>query len=273
MARTITTIFNEIVAAKEANSDLQELDSTSGTAIWKLWAWITATILFTVETMHDLFRAEIDGIIASKIPGTLPWYRSACLGFQYGYGLVFSGGTYGYATLDEEARIIDQCSVREAADGLVIKVAKDVDGSLQPLSIEQENSFQAFIQKVKFAGTHTTVINIEGNKLQLASTIYYDPLLINADGTSKADGSRPVDTAIEDYLRALPFDGRLKRTAITDAILAVPGVFDVSLTTLRHRYGEYDYQDIVVSHVPESGYFKVDPEYPLITSFTYTPHV
>lgn len=273
MARTIETIYNQIVAAKQANADLQALDSTSSTAIWKLWAWITATILFTVETMHDLFRAEIEGIIASKIPGSLPWYRSVCLAFQYGDGLVFSSGKYGYATLNEEAQIIDQCSVREAADGLVIKVAKEVDGVLEPLSTEEENSFQAFIQKVKFAGTHTRVINIEGNKLQIAGTVYYDPLLINADGTSKADNSRPVDVAIENYLRSLPFDGRLKRTALLNAILSAPGVFDIQLTTLKHKYGEYDYQDIDVDQVPESGYFKIDAVYPLTNSFTYTPHV
>jgi hypothetical protein len=273
MARTIQTIYNEIVAAKEANADLETLDSTSATAIWRLWAWITATILFTVETMHDLFRAEIDGMIATKIPGTLPWYQSICFSFQYGDGLVFSGGVYGYAILNEEARIIDQCSVREAADGLVIKVAKDVNGELEPLTTEEENSFQAFIQAVKFAGTHTRVINIEGNKLQLSGIIYYDPLLINADGTSKADGSRPVDTAIENYLRALPFDGRLKRTALNDAILAVSGVFDLKLTILKHKYAEYEYQDIDVSHVPESGYFRIDALFPLNGSFTYTPHV
>lgn len=273
MARTITIIYNEIVAAKESETALQALDSASTTAIWKLWAWITATVLFSVETMHDLFRAEIEGILASKIPGSLPWYRSVCLAFQYGHGLVFSGGKYGYTELDEEARIIDQCSVREAADGLVIKVAKEVDGQLQPLSTEEENSFQAFIQKVKFAGTHTRVINIEGNLLKILGTIYYDPLLINADGTSKADGSRPVEQAIEDYLRALPFDGRLKITALHDAILSAPGVFDVLIDTIMHKYAEYAYQAIQVSHVPESGYFKIDTAFPLTTGFTYQPHV
>jgi len=273
MARSITTLYNEIVAAKEADVVLQLLDSTSTTAIWRLWAWITATVIFSIETMHDLFRAEIEGIFASKIPGSLPWYRSVCLAFQYGYGLVFSGGKYGYEELDEDARVIDQCSVREAVDGLVIKVAKDVNGELQPLSTEEENSFQAFIQKVKFAGTHTRVINIEGNKLHLAGTVYYDPLLINADGTSKYDSSRPVDVAVSNYLRSLPFDGRLKRSALVDAVLAASGVFDVSLSGLSHKYGEYDYQDIEVSHVPESGYFKIDPAFPLTAVFTYEPHV
>lgn len=273
MARTIATLYNEIIAAKQADEVLDALDSTSSTAIWRLWAWITATVMFTIETMHDLFKAEIDGILASKIPGSIPWYRSVCLAFQYGDGLVFSGGKYGYQELDEEARIIDQCSVREAADGLVIKVAKDVDGQLQPLSLEEDNAFQAFVQKVKFAGTHTRIINIQGNKLQIAGEIYYDPLLVNADGTSKADGGRPVDSAIEAYLRALPFDGRLKLTSLIEAILNAPGIFDVSLATLSHKYADYDYQEIEISHVPESGYFKIDPAFPLNSAFIYTAHV
>lgn len=273
MARSIQTIFDQIVTAKEENADLQSLDSTSSTAIWRLWAWVIATVLFTVETMHDLFKAEVEGIVASKIPGSLPWYRSICLSFQYGDGLVFSGGQYGYASIDPEKQIIDQCSVREAVDGLVIKIAKEDDGELVPLANEEENSFQAFIQKVKFAGTHVRIINIEGNKMRIEGTIYYDPLMINSDGTDKNTGSRPVDLAIGNFLRSLPFDGRLKRTAIIDAILSVPGVFDVSLEILSYKYAEYEYQDITVSHVPESGYFKVDPFYPLISSFTYIPHV
>lgn len=273
MARTIATIYNEIVAAKEAEPNLQVLNSTSSTSIWKLWAYITATVIFSVETMHDLFKAEIEGILSTKIPGSIPWYRSVCLAFQYGNALVFSGGKYGYDQLDEEARIIDQCSVREAADGLIIKVAKEVDGQLQPLSAEEENSFQAFIQKVKFAGTHVRVINIDGNKLHVAGEIFYDPLLINADGTSKADGSRPAEVAVENYLRSLPFDGRLKRTALMEAILNAPGVFDMKLTILANKYADYDYQDIDIDAIPESGYFKIDPIYPLSENFIYRPHV
>ena len=106
-----------------------------------------------------------------------------------------------------------------------------------------------------------------------SGTIFYDPLILNADGTSKSDGSRLIDLAIENYLRDLPFDGRLKRTSITDSILASEGVFDVQVSILQHKYAAYDYQDIEISHVPESGYFNIDPLFPLTEAFTYIPHV
>ncbi len=273
MARTINTIYSDIITAKNAEPALINLDSSSSTAVYKLIAYIVATAIFVVETAFDLFRSEIDGIIASKTPGTLLWYRSAFLAFQFGYPLIYFSGKLGYSELDDSAKIITQCSVKEAADGLVIKIAKDVNGNLQPLTLEEENAFIAYVSRIKFAGTHTRVINIPANKLMMSGYVYYDPLILNADGTSKLDGSRPVDDAVHSYLRQLPFDGRLKKSALMDIVCSTLGVFDFRLINLKSKYSTYSYIDILVSHVPEAGYFVIDTTYPLSTSFTYVPHV
>lgn len=277
MARNISTIYNEIVSTKELNAELQALTSTSATAIWRLWAWITAAAIFTVEMMHDLFVAEVESVIAAKMPGTLLWYRNMCLLFRYGVQLEVTDGRIGYPENDTTPPLIAQCSVREAADGLVIKVAKEVSGELVPLIDDymqpELEAFTAFLAAVKYAGTPIRVININANLLKLEATVIYDPLLMTAAGVSITTGTRVVDLAIEAFLRNLPFDGRLKRSSLVEAMKAVPGVKDAHIDTIQHKYENYLYADIEISHVPESGYFKIDPGYPLTTALTYVANV
>lgn len=277
MARNITTIYNEIVSTKEQNAELQALSSISATAIWRLWAWITAAAIFTVEMMHDLFIAEVESRIASLTPGTLLWYRNTCLLFRYGVALEVNEGRIGYPADDDTPPLIAQCSVKESANGLVIKIAKEVSGELVPLSNDymqpELGAFSAFLMAIKYAGTPIGIINSNANLLKLEANIFYDPLLIKADGTSIATGAFVVEQAIETFLRNLPFDGRLKRSSLIEAIKAVPGVADAVIDLLQHKYEDFLYDEIPISHVPESGYFKIDPAYPLDTQLTYTVYV
>lgn len=273
MARSIDTIYREIITSKESKPELDSLDSASATAIYRIWAYVTASVIFTLETLFDLFRAEVEGIILSQKPGSLLWYRAMCLGFRYGVGLVVINGRVGYPASDSTPALLAQCSVREAADGLVIKVAKEVSSQLQPLALEELNSFSAYVSAIKYAGTPTRIINIAANLLMVEATVYYDPLIIKANGEAIADGSRPVDTAIESYLRELPFDGRLKQTSLVEAVMSTPGVLDLKIASLQHKYESYGYESIEVSHIPESGYFKIDPSAQLSSTIQYIPYV
>jgi len=273
MARSISTIFNEIVHAKESNAELQSLTNSSVVAIWRLWAWITAAAIFTVETMHDLFRAEVEGLLATKTPGTLLWYKNMCLGFRYGVGLVVVDGRIGYPLDDNTPTLLAQCSVREDASGLIIKIAKQESGELVPLDVDEFSAFTAFLQAVKYAGTQIRIVNSPANLLWIEGQIFYDPLVFKPTGESIAGGERPVDIAIEAYLRNLPFDGRLKRSELIAAIKAVEGVADVHLYVLKQKYAAYDYADIEISHIPESGYYRIDNEYPLTDALDYIVYV
>lgn len=274
MARSIDTIYAQIISEKADRQELDVLDSTSSTAIYRLWAYVTAAVIFTLETLFDLHRAEVDGIIATQKPGSLLWYRSMCLGFRHGVGLVVENGRVGYPPgANEIPPLIAQCSVREAADGLVVKIAKEVGSELEPLSVTELSAFSAYLSAIKYAGTPVRIINSPAELLMINAVIYYDPIVFTASGTSLADNSRPVDAAIQNYLRNLPFDGRLKRTALIEVILDVPGVKDVQITTLSSKYEQYPYEPIPVSYIPIPGYFKIDPNTPLSNSLTYQAYV
>lgn len=273
MARSIDTIYQEIITAKSGYTSLDVLDSSSVTAIWRLWAYVTASVIFTLETLHDLFKAEVEGIIATQKPASLMWYRAMCLGFRYGVGLIIENGRIGYPSGDTTPPLLAQCSVREAADGLVFKVAKEVSSALEPLSTDELNSFSAYVAAIKYAGTPIRIINIAANLLKIEGAVYYDPLIIKADGSAIADGTRPVDTAITNFLRNMPFDGRLKRTSLSEVIMSTNGVLDLNITKVHHKYESYGYTPIEVSHIPESGYFKIDPDSPLSLTIQYIPYV
>jgi len=272
MARSIDTIFNLIIAEKEATTELSGLNSTSQTAIFRLWAWVTATVIYTVEVIFDLFKVEITTLLLALKPGSLPWYQEMCKAFQYGDSLQWIDGKYGYATIDEAKKIVKQCSVNEGNLGLVIKVAAEISGELQPLSDIQLAAFISYISRRKYAGTRISIVNSAANKILIRGTIVYDPLIFKSDGTNIATGQRTVDIAIQNYLRNLPFNGILKITSLVDAIQVVEGVVDV-IGSVDQQYGDGEYQEIWASHIPESGYFKIDPAFPLINSLGYQANV
>lgn len=274
MARTIDTIFAQIINEKESRQELDALDSTSSTAIYRLWAYVTAAVIFTLETLFDLFKSEVLGIIAVQKPGSLLWYRMMCLGYKPGVALIVDNGRVGYPPEAADVpSLIAQCSVREAADGLVIKIAKEVNDELEPLSITEQNSFSAFLAAIKYAGTRTRVINSPAELLQINAVVFYDPLLLTPAGTVINGPEKPVESAIQEYLRNLPFDGRLKITTLIDIILAVEGVLDVLITGVLSKYEQYPYEPISVSRIPESGYFKIDQNLPLSATLTYQAYV
>jgi len=75
MARSIEQINNEIIKAKESEPALAGLTSTSKVAIWRLWAYITAFVIYTLEQIFDQHKAEVLDALTQLKPHTARWYR------------------------------------------------------------------------------------------------------------------------------------------------------------------------------------------------------
>lgn len=75
MARTIEEIQAEIYREKENYEELNELNSTSKTALWRLWIYIVAVAIWSLEKLFDLHRADINERI--RVQKTF-----ACLGIK-----------------------------------------------------------------------------------------------------------------------------------------------------------------------------------------------
>lgn len=265
MARTIEEIFDEIIRAKTQDTRLDELTSTSKTAIWRLWAYITAFAIWTLEKLFDLHRDDINERIRLQKTFRLPWYRDMALKFQYGYGisLGFETDYYDNSNLTEtqinDSRIVKYAAVNEVDGVLIIKIATEQNGELQRITDEQEDSFKNYINRIKAAGVEVRIINAEPDVLSLDLLVYYDPLLLNKNGDYIQGGEQPVKQAIEAYLKKLPFNGELVLAHLIDALQNVPGVVVPHINAASVSWLNSE-QSIAVRYLPASGYFKLNQE-------------
>lgn len=269
MATTPEQIQQDIITAKEANADLQALNSTSKSAIWRLIIYIVSFSIFTLEKLFDLHVADVDNKLALLMPHTKLWYRQKALAFQLGFALVTDADYYDNSLVDpqvvEDSRIIKYSAVTESQvdSRIIIKIATEVGGKLQPITAPQKESFDEYISEIKDAGVQISVINFLPDLLYLTIRIFRDPLVIDAEGNSILSGGKPVEEAIKAYLKNLPFDGELVLAHLTDSLQKVPGVvipqIDAALSSWidadTNGYGNAE--SINVRTIPVSGYFEI----------------
>lgn len=276
MARTIQQIQQEILTAKANEPALSELNSTSKTAIWRLWTYITAFVIHTLERIFDQHRKEVDERIRTQKVFSLPWYRTMALRFQYGDGFAFAYEQDYYdnagKTEDEveASKIVKYAAINEVEGVLVLKIATEQGGELQRITDEQEQAFIYYINRVKATGVEIRVINSEPDLLSIHMKVLYNPLIMKKDGTLIQDPSeKPVESAIRKYLKNLPFNGELVLAHLTDAVQQAEGVEVPHLSLVQTKWVDSPaFENVEIKVVPKSGYFK-------ITNFniTYEPNI
>lgn len=235
MARTINELYDAIIAEKEGRSTLdglspsadtsaqflEDLNSDSKVAIWRLWAYITAVSIHTLEILWDLFKADVERIAAAAPAGTPGWYHKKVLEYQHGDVLVYIDQQYKYQEIDPSAKIVAQCAIEERSNGtLVIKVAKSSSGTLQALSADEKNGLGSYVNKIKFAGTRTSVFSSAPDTVNMNYNLYYDPIV------PLADLIIAIDDALLNYSKTMPFNGALNVNQFTDVLQSVRGVKD-----------------------------------------------
>ena len=270
MARTIEQINNEIIKAKEAEPALAGLTSTSKVAIWRLWAYITAFVIYTLELIFDQHKAEVLDALTQLKPHTARWYRNKALAFQYGFDLIPDTDKFNNESKTEDevesSKIVKYSAVTESEteSRLIVKIATEDGGELQPISMAQKASFEAYMQEIKDAGVKITTINYLPDIMMLKMKIYRNPLVLDENGMSVLTGEKPVEKAIKEYLKQLPFNGELVLAHLVDALQKVEGVRIPHIILAEskwidartHGYGNF--QPIEVKTIPVSGYFKIE---------------
>lgn len=268
MARAIQEIQAEIYQAKESEPALAELNSTSKTAIWRLWIYIVSVAIWALEKIFDQHKREVDALLAELKPHTARWYRNKALAFQYGFDLKEDSDQFDNKGNSEEAignsKIVKYSAVIEKDTGqLIVKIATEQGGKLQPISQTQQQAFEAYIAEIKDAGVRVTVTNYLPDRLLLDLEIYYDPLVLDENGVHRLNANKPVEEAIEAYMKELPFNGELVLAHLVDKLQVVEGVKIPNLLQARSTWidpatsGYGTPQPISVSTIPESGYFEV----------------
>lgn len=285
MSRSISQIFDAIIAEKETFSSLDnllpdadkppgfqadsaqtfltDLTTSSKVAIWRLMFWVQAVAIFIHEGLFDVFKTEVEVRAQEIIPATIRFYVIEALKFQFGDDLVFIDGKFVYEdSTSAEAiakQIIKQASARDLNSIVTLKIAKD-DGSggLEKLTTTQKTAFESYLDDFKIAGTKTVVITDDPDLLKLAYTIEFDPQVMKSDGTLIEDGSSPVQDAIDAYIEGLPFDSTFRVLELTDAIQAARGVINAVADVVDAQFGALPFVSILdvptEIYLPNAGY-------------------
>lgn len=274
MARSISEIQKEMVDAISANQTLSgqltAITSTSKVSIARLFTFIVATAIWTLEVFFDQHTKEVDNKLATQKSGTLPWYRTMALKFQEGFDLVKDHDYFDNedATVQEieNSKIIKYAAVGESVpeSRVIIKIAGETGKKLSPITDDQKASFEAYIKEIKWAGVAVTVINYRPDKLFLEIQIKRDALVLNDKGMSIKNANYPVEEALLEHMKELPFDGDLRLSAIVDKLQKVPGVLDATIKSAKSAWINPDHNDydqpqpIFIATVPVSGYFEIE---------------
>ncbi|WP_315543868.1 nucleotidyltransferase [Capnocytophaga leadbetteri] len=269
MARTIQEIQTLILQAKAQEPALNELNSTSKVAIWRLWVYIIAVAIWSLEKLFDQHRADIDKRLAELKPHTARWYRSKALAFQYGFDLLPDSDKFNNQGHTEEAieasKIVKYSAVIESKNEgrLIVKIAGEQGELLQPITDAQKQAFEAYLQEIKDAGVRLSVVNYQPDVLHLQMKIIYDPLVLDSNGQSIIHATKPVEETIKSYLKRLPFNGELVLAHLIDALQQAEGVKIPHLVLAQSKNitssGEYGaFETIEISKIPTAGYFTID---------------
>jgi hypothetical protein len=279
MARSITTIKQELTFAFMAKTVLQEAygfadgavfeNEFSKVSIESILFDIFAFGVFMLESIFDNHKKEIDTAIYEQKSGTPRWYRNMSLAFQYGFDLLEDSDKFentGFTTDQiEDSKIIKYCSVKESIESnrLTIKVAGELGENLKPLDLTQIASFTEYLAEIKYAGVKINVVNNPADKLLLNMAIYRDVLVIDDNGNSIINGGKPVEKAIREYMKALPFDGELVLNDLIQKLRAVDGVnnahiINATSSAYNSATSEFlDFAPINVKTIPVAGYFEI----------------
>jgi hypothetical protein len=231
MARSIATIQAQIIAAKQAQSALNGLTSTSQVSIWNLWTYVTAVAMFFQESLWDLFETNLEVVIAAAPVGTDAWLANQSFLFQYDAStpqiVTLTNFVPSYNPIDTTKQIITRASVKTLPSRFVqVKIAKS--NPPVALTAPELNSFTGYLNEISFAGVQINATSTNPDLLEVSAQVFYN-------GQYAAVIQATVIASINTYLQGVPFDGFIRLSKLEEAILNTPGVSDMEFTQVILR--------------------------------------
>jgi len=240
---------------------LAALDSTSDVSFFALMRKMWSLLVQMLGAEWDQFKSEIEVKISSTRVGSLSWYVDQAKAFQYGDMISVIEGQVAYDVIDPAKKIVTQAAMTEdmATGRLTLKAAKIGSDGLVPLLSDELQALTSYIGKVKYAGVTCDVISIEADHLKIVATVKVDRQVIGNTGTLLSDSSKlPVLDAISAYIAALPYDSILSNTGLTDAIQAIKGVKDFTVSSsATRRPVSADWVPYLREVVSQAGHLKL----------------
>lgn len=224
-----------------------------------------ATALWANQQMFDQHKIDISAILNEQMSGTANWYAWKAKQFQFGQQLVFETDYYDNTGLTSEQissrQVVKYAAAIESQDKsiLYLKIATEIDGNRQPLSASQLTAFKDYLNAYQYAGVRISVINDQPDQMKLTIDIYYDPQVLDEAG-KRLDGNAntPVQDAIRNYLKNLPFNGMYTNQSLVDTLQVLDGVNIAEIKSAASRYGVYtQFTEINAREIAHAGYYQI----------------
>lgn len=278
----------KILTENEQNI-LGNVNSTSKVGVLRGMVYVVAVAIWSLQKLMDLFRSEINKLVAETRPFTEDWYVRTALSYQDGYDLLDNGGypvpqTVAEKEAVEVSQVIDKAAVeqtvRSGVGSLRVKVATLQGEKLVPVSGTVLAGFQEYIEQMGAAGIYVQATTGPADDLKLSYKIYFNPLVLDNQG-KRLDGTddSPVLKAIKAYLKSVKFNGRLDLSRLTDAIQAVEGVESPFLVSAASKFAGYNYTStaenagpITALRIADAGYFELDETPGSGSNFEFVPY-
>lgn len=266
MARSINDIKKTMTDAFMADADIREkygltLDDTfegsfSTVSLENILFYIIAACCHVLEVFFDTHKSEVDAKISRAVVASVPWYHKMALQFQYGDSLVFDDTTqqFVYPVDSPEKQAVKYVAVRDRGTSIQMLVSGEKDERPEPLSDEVLTAFKSYMNRIKIAGVILAIRSLPADLITISATVYIDPLTIDRNGIRISDGSKPVEEAVENYLKGILYGGTFNKTKLVDAIQDVEGVADVELFSCGYSTDEgKNYKEIAGNNYTAVG--------------------
>ena len=238
---------------------LQDLNSGSKVAKWRLWLWLFAVGSWVCEQMVDAIKAAIEAILAAERPHTLNWYSSQSKKFQYGYGLSWVNNQWVYLVNDDNAKVVKYAAACEENGKVIMKVQNEVGGSMQKLTNDEKSAFDAFWAKNKDAGVKVESRSADADVLKVNITVIRDRMVLASDNSLLRDSTVfPIANAIAAFGDALEFNGIIYLDKLCDAIQNAEGVVSAKINSAQWKAAGGVFANVDMFVNSYSGYFVID---------------
>jgi hypothetical protein len=272
MARTINEIKLDLLAKVAADATLGPLlTSTSNVAIFNLWCYIWAVCSWTLETLFDIFKTEVDYTIAQDKTHRPQWYVNKAKQFQYGFNLVPDQDYYDNTGIADDvvaaSKIVAYAAIVEEP-AIRMKVAKLNGNDLAPLTVPELAAFTPYVKRFKDAGVKLhgqlpasppTITSTAPDKLRLVVRAKINALVLDNTGARRdGNSATPLLDGVKSYIKNLEFNGVFSVQKLVDKMQAVDGIDDLKIDGIEKKYGSLNFTTIDIDFVPDSGYLVID---------------
>lgn len=257
MARTIEEIKKELVdnyvkqEVVKSKYGLTSSETINKISIENVLFYAVAFAIWVMEKFVEKEKAEIENIVNTKMYGTLGWWREKVLAWQCGDATTVVNGTVGYNVVDAKKRLIKHVAVQAEDRRIDIKVAKEENKELKPLSEAERLMLEAYVEEIKPAGLISYVISQAADELTLKLSVFYN-------GEMSSDAVKNgVKLAVNEYLASVQFDGSIYRTKLIDAVQAINGISDCEIVEFTAIGHDGESKKVGRTYLPLSGYFAI----------------